>query len=146
MAFPLAALIPGVMEIGGKLIDRLFPDKVAQEKERQAAELALATMTREQDLAELSTSLSAILAEAQSEDPWTSRARPSFLYVVYLFILASLPLGVLFVYSPDIADRYIIGVQKWLEAIPEALWTLFGVGYLGYSAARTFDKKLAIKK
>jgi len=143
---PLAALIPPVLEIGGKLIDRLFPDKVAQEKERAAAELALAKMTRELDLAELSTSLSAIMAEAQSSDPWTSRARPSFLYVIYVVILFAFPLGGLYVYSPEIADRFIDGFQRWLGAVPDALWGLFGVGYLGYSAARTYDKKITFNK
>jgi len=34
-------------------------------------------------------SLSAIMAEANSHDPWTSRARPTFLYVIYGVILLS---------------------------------------------------------
>jgi len=35
----------------------------------------------------MQVSLSAILAEANSADPWTSRARPTFLYVIYGIIL-----------------------------------------------------------
>ncbi|MCA3070912.1 MAG: hypothetical protein ING77_18620 [Rhodocyclaceae bacterium] len=34
-------------------------------------------------------SLSAILAEVASGDPWTSRARPTFLHVIYGVILLS---------------------------------------------------------
>jgi hypothetical protein len=35
------------------------------------------------------------LAEAQSADPWTSRARPNFLYVMYILLPTALPTGVL---------------------------------------------------
>jgi hypothetical protein len=31
--------------------------------------------------------MAAVLAEAESPDPWTSRARPSFLYVMYVLLL-----------------------------------------------------------
>lgn len=37
--------------------------------------------------------MKAIIAEAQSRDPWTSRARPSFMYVMYVLILFSIPRG-----------------------------------------------------
>ncbi len=33
------------------------------------------------------TRMTAIVAEANSADPWTSRARPSFLYVMYALLL-----------------------------------------------------------
>ena len=39
--------------------------------------------------------LSAIVTEARSPDPWTSRARPSFLYVMYVMLLWAIPMGVL---------------------------------------------------
>ena len=31
-------------------------------------------------------------------------------------------------------------LNKLLGAVPESLWWLFGVGYLGYTGARSFDK------
>jgi Holin of 3TMs, for gene-transfer release len=136
----LLAAIPGLLKIGEALIDRLFPDKIAQERERAAAQQALLSMTREADLAELQVSLSAILAEAESSDPWTSRARPSFLYVMYLFILAAIPMGVVYVFRPEVAQGVADGVTAWLAAIPEPMWWLFGAGYLGYSGARSLDK------
>ena len=49
--------------------------------------------------------LSAIIAEAQSADPWTSCARPSFLYVVHILLLWSIPMGVLTVFAPERAAR-----------------------------------------
>ena len=82
----IPGLISGIFSIGEKIIDNLFPDKIAQERERAAAQQALIMMTRTADLAELQTTLSAILAEAQSADPWTSRARPTFLYTIYIFM------------------------------------------------------------
>lgn len=134
------AAVEGILKIGESLIDRLFPDKVAQEKERAAAQMALIQMTRSADLAELQTSLSAILSEAQSSDPWTSRARPSFLYVMYVFILMAMPMGVIYVFKPEVAQGVADGVTAWLAAIPEPMWWLFGAGYLGYSGARSLDK------
>ena len=61
---------------------------------RDKAKLELLQLQGTQELAEINARLSAIVAEANSQDPWTSRARPSFLYVVYLMLLArNLPLG-----------------------------------------------------
>ena len=79
----LAALAPGLIEAGGRLLDRLIPDPT----EREQAKLLLFQAEGQQALAEMQTSLSAILAEAGSADPWTSRARPTFLYVIYGVIL-----------------------------------------------------------
>ena len=44
-----------------------------------AAKIELIKLDGSQELEGLQARLSAILAEAQSPDPWTSRARPSFL-------------------------------------------------------------------
>lgn len=133
MAFdPLTA----AMDLGGKLIDRFLPDPEAAAK----AKLELATLAQKGELKELETSMSAILAEANSSDPWTSRARPSFMYVMYVMILAALPMGVLTVFNPDAAHAIALGMKEWLAAIPESLWGLFGAGYLGYSASRSYDK------
>jgi len=129
-----------IFEFGGKLVDRLFPDKISQEKERSAAQLALAQMVQSGEMEELKVSLSAILAEAQSSDPWTSRARPSFMYVIYLMILAGIPMGFLAAFRPEIASQVSAGMQAWLAAIPDSLWALFGAGYLGYTAVRGYEK------
>ena len=139
MANPI--LIKGVFDIGKTLISRIFPDK----KEQAEAELKMLLASEEADLKELETRLSAILAEANSKDPWTSRARPSFLYVVYVFILSAIPMGFISAYNPELASSVAAGAQAWLNAIPGELYTLFGAGYLGYSYNRTQDKKLFSK-
>lgn len=129
------------LDIGGKLIDRLWPDPT----ERAKAKQELARMQMDGDLRELEIRMSAIIAEAKSADPWTSRARPSFLYVMYVMILAAIPMGVLSVFSPQTAATIAEGMRSWLAAVPDTLWAVFGVGYTGYTAARSIWDKKQIK-
>jgi hypothetical protein len=130
-------LLSGIFEIGKGLIDKLLPDPEAKAK----AQLDLLVMQQNGELKELETRMSAILAEANSPDPWTSRARPSFLYVIYVMVLMAIPMGVLSAFRPDMAGAIAAGMQAWLAAIPEDLYVLFGVGYVGYAGARTFEKR-----
>ena len=125
-----------VFDFGSKVIDKLFPDKTEAEK----LKLELLRQQQAGEFKELETRFSAIVAEAQSPDPWTSRARPSFMYVMYALLLASLPMGVMFAVNPETAVAVTDGFGRWLQALPEELWWLFGAGYLGYSGARTFEK------
>ena len=125
-----------VFTLGGKIIDKLFPDKTEAEK----LKLALLQQQQAGEFKDLEMRFSAIVAEANSQDPWTSRARPSFMYVMYALLLAALPMGVLFAFQPDTAQAVTDGVGRWLNALSEELWWLFGAGYLGYSGARTFEK------
>lgn len=85
--------------------------------------------------------LSVMLAEAASQDKWTSRGRPMFLYVMYVFMLWALPMGVVSFFKPEAAIQVAAGTKAWLAAIPNDMWWLFGAGYLGYTTARTWDKK-----
>ncbi len=133
----MTPLVLPLIGVAKELITRFIPDKAQQAQ----AEQELAVMQQNGDLQAMATSMSAILAEAQSEDKWTSRARPSFLYVVYIIILSALPMGVLHAFNPELAASIGEGFRLWLAAIPEPMWTLFGVGYLGYAGARSWDKR-----
>jgi hypothetical protein len=62
------------------IIDKIIPNK----KARDRSKLDLPKLEDSQELEEVRVQMSAILAEAQSVDPWTSRARASFFYVMYL--------------------------------------------------------------
>ena len=77
------SLIDGIIGPIAGLIDKIIPDP----KARDAAKLELVKLQGSQDMDKLHTQLSAVIAEAQSPDPWTSRARPSFLYVMYALLL-----------------------------------------------------------
>jgi hypothetical protein len=138
---PIASVVTGVAKPLFDLIDNLF----TSDEERENAKLALMTQQGQQKLAETAQQMSAILAEAQSADPWTSRARPSFLYVMYVLVLTSLPMGCLFAFKPEVANAIAVGFGQWLNAIPESMWALFGAGYLGYTGARTWEKGKGLK-
>ena len=118
------------------IIDKVIPDKAARER----AKLELLQLQGSQELKRMEASLSAILAEAQSPDPWTSRARPAFLYVMYALILWALPMGILAAFDAEAASAVGRGMTAYLSALPDALYALFGTGYLGYTAARQWGK------
>ncbi|ASJ90866.1 holin family protein [Porphyrobacter sp. CACIAM 03H1] len=118
------------------IIDKIIPDKEARAK----AKLELIALEGTQEMKMIEAQLLAIVAEANSKDPWTSRARPSFLYVMYILLLASLPMGVLSAFDPAAAREIAAGMNAYLAGLPEPLYALFGTGYLGYTAARQWGK------
>ena len=137
----MISLLTQLLPVVGDVLDRVIPDP----KAREAAKLQLIQQAQEGKFKEVEQQLSAIVAEAQSKDPWTSRARPTFLYVVYLLILMSIPMALVHAFNPDLSLRLIEGFNGWLSAIPESIITLFGVGYLGYTGARSYDKFKRLK-
>lgn len=124
------------------IIDKIIPDKEARAK----AKLELIKLEGTQEMQLIEAQLQAIVAEAQSQDPWTSRARPSFLYVMYALILFSVPMGVIAAFDPIAAHAIGEGMTAYLGALPEALYALFGTGYLGYTAARQWGKVKGVDK
>ena len=73
-------------------------------------------------------------------DRGTSRARPTFLYVMYAMMLWAFPLGLTAAFSPQTARAMTTAMTDYLEALPEALYTLFGTCYLGYATLRQWGK------
>ena len=118
------------------IIDKIIPDKEARAK----AKLELMKLEGTQEMSLIEARLQAIVAEANSQDPWTSRARPSFMYVMYLMILWALPMGILAAFNPGAAKDIAAGMNAYLNGLPEPLYALFGTGYLGYTAARQWGK------
>lgn len=133
--------ISSIFSIGGKIIDKLFPDP----EQKAKAQLELLAMQQSGELEGVKVQLSAIIAEAQSADPWTSRARPSFLYVVYILLLSAIPMGVLTVFNPGAALDLTTGFKAWLGAIPDSILTLFGTVMTGYVIGRSWEKTKGIK-
>ena len=84
--------------------------------------------------------MSVMLAEASSSDKWTSRARPSFLYVVYIMLLAGIPMGIVSAWSPTTAVDIATGFKAWLAAIPDSLYLMFGTVMTGYGIQRSWEK------
>ncbi|MDG5489028.1 holin family protein [Sphingomonas sp. BGYR3] len=124
------------------LIDKIIPDP----KARDAAKLELLKLEAAHELEGVRTQLSAIIAEAQSTDPWTSRARPSFLYVMYAILLFSIPMGLLGAVRPEMALGIAAAMNAYLNGLPEPLYALFATGYLGYTAARQWGKARGVDR
>lgn len=130
------ALIENIIGPIAGLIDKIIPDP----KARDAAKLELIKLQGSLEMESLRTQLLAVLAEAQSPDPWTSRARPSFLYVMYAMILWAIPMGLIAAVRPETAAQIASGMNAYLTGLPEPLYALFGTGYLGYTFARQWGK------
>ena len=130
------SLIAGIIGPVAALIDKIIPDPEARDR----AKLELLKAEGSQEMRAVEARVSAIIAEARSADPWTSRARPSFLYVMYALLLWSIPMGLIAAVNPGMAQGIGQGMTVYLAGIPEELYALFGTGYLGYTAARAWGK------
>src|SRR3546814_939145 len=82
-------LIAGIIGPVANLIDKIIPDPEARDR----AKLELLKVQGSQEMQAVEARMSAIVAEARSLHPWTSRDRPSFLYVMHALLLWSIPMG-----------------------------------------------------
>jgi hypothetical protein len=98
----------------------------ANAKEIQLKQIELEERAQDELTAEVNAASQNIRAEASSGDKFTSRARPSFLYVMLAILAAN------YVLFP------LIG--KAALTFPDALFWLFGSCMLGYTGARTWEK------
>jgi hypothetical protein len=130
------AILDAIIGPVAGLIDKIIPDPQA----REAAKLELLRMEGTQELERIKAQMAGVLAEAGSSDPWTSRARPSFLYVMYALLLWSIPMGLIAAIRPATAEAIAKGMNAYLAGLPEPLYALFGTGYLGYTVAREWGK------
>ncbi|HYL64443.1 MAG TPA: 3TM-type holin [Candidatus Methylomirabilis sp.] len=96
------------------------------QKEIQLAQIALEAKAQDTLARETEAASANIRAEAASGDKFTSRARPSFVYVM---------LGIL-------SANYVVFplAGKTALVFPDALFWLFGSCMLGYTGARTWEK------
>ena len=129
--------------IFGKVLDKVIPDPA----QKAQAAIEMERLKQSGEFKELDSAMQAILAEANSQDPWTSRARPSFMYVSYFILLALvIAAPIIGVFKPAEMKAFFENVKFGFEAVPEALWWTFSAGYLGYTTARTYEKKVGAAK
>lgn len=131
------AITDGIIGPVAGLLDTIIADPGA----RDAAKLELVKPGNAEALDRLRAQVAAA-EEARSADPWTSRARPSFLYVMYALLLWSIPMGLIAAAEPAMARDIAGGMSAYLAGIPEPLYALFGTGYLGYTVARQWGKAI----
>lgn len=138
----ISEVVAGMAGPAFELIDNLF----TSDEEREQKKLEFLQLQQSGKLKGMEQKMSVLLAEAQSKDPWTSRARPSFLYVFYILLLMGIPMGFLSFFKPEAAQAVAAGFQAWLSAIPEEAWTAFWICFTGYTGARTFEKSRGVAK
>ena len=64
------AILEAIVGPVSKLLDKIIPDPEARDR----AKLELIKLQGDQEMAAIGVQMQAIIAEAQSSDPWTSRA------------------------------------------------------------------------
>ena len=125
-----------ILGIGSKIIDKVIPDP----QRKAEAKFKLAELHQQGEFKGDELRYEAITSEAKSDDKWTSRARPSFMYVIYILMLSSIPFSIYFAFDPSNAKLVVEGFKLWLSAIPNEMLALFGTGYVGYGVMRSVDK------
>ena len=103
------SILEAVIGPVSKLLDKIIPDPQARDR----AKLELLKLQGDQEMATIGVQMQAIIAEAQSPDPWTSRARPSFLYMMYALILWSIPMGLIAAADPQMAKLSSMTTIFW---------------------------------
>ncbi len=106
---------------------KLNPEIQAQlTKEIEDHKFELAKIDAELEEKLQDTAAANIQSEEKSGDKYTSRARPTFMYICELLILWNYAIVPLFKSHP--------------VELPEPLFWLFGSAILGYTGARTWEK------
>src|SRR3546814_13282080 len=123
------SIIEGLIGPIARLIDKIIPDPEARDR----AKLELLKLEGSQEMEAIRTRMTAIVAESNSADPWTSRARPSFLYVMYALLLWALPMGLIAAARPDMAKGIDEGMNAYPSGLTDPLYATFGTGVLGYT-------------
>jgi len=138
-------MITDILNIAGfakSIIDKFFPDKTEVLK----AQAEIDKLAANGELATIAGQYKLLETEAASKDKWTSRGRPSVIYVTLFFIVLAIPFGVFYARYPVIAEKIITGMQLWFRAIPNILYECMG-GIIGlYSLCRTYEKVKGVSK
>jgi hypothetical protein len=125
-------------DIREAIVGKEMTPELAMQLQAKAMDLELAATNAQMEM---------ITAEAKSSDPWTSRARPSFNYVFYLILLTCGILAPLVgVFYPTQMALFFDNMSKGFRAIPSDLYTLFGVGYVGYVGGRSWEKTKGVAR
>lgn len=112
---------------------RIPPDQMSELKQamlQHEAEMARLEVEERKDARDL------IRQEGASDDPWIRRARPTFLWLIYLVIFWNfIVLGTI--------EYWRTGAALAQPPInfPDELYMLFGSAFLGYTGFRSWDKK-----
>ena len=113
--------VTAVLEVGGKLIDRLWPDPA----QRDQAKLAMLEMAQKGELAEFTQRAEIIKAEAASES-WLAQSWRPILMLTFGGLIVARWFGWA---APDLSEAEYI-----------KLWSIVELGLGGYVIGRTAEK------
>lgn len=151
MALPIPivdAAIDLVRDVGGKLIDRLWPDKVAQEKERAQAEFELFKLTQVERMTDKANELALAVAqievnkeEAKSASIFVSGWRPFIGWIcgcsfAYAFLIGPI--------VTQLSTAYGYNFPLPPVDMGNMLYVLGGM--LGLGGLRTYEKVQGVTK
>lgn len=119
--------ITGILNIGGRLIDKLFPDKTkaAQAKAR------LFELQQQGELQEMGFMVKGLLAELQGN--WLQRSWRPILMLAFTYIIVHN-----YVFVP------VLGLTA--AEIPPDMWSLLKIGVGGYVMGRSAEKGIQVWK
>jgi len=131
-----------VIGSAGKVLDNLFTSDDEKEKNKivlTQISLAAAQAQREMEidldkayLNDMQNLRKQITVEIQSQDPFVRRARPTFNYIFYIVLIFN------YIFLP--IYQLVTGNEVSPVVLPTELWTVFGVGFIGYGYLRTVEK------
>ena len=114
-------LIGPLLEIGGKLIDKLIPDPGARDKAR----LELFNMAQAGELQDLGIRANIITTEAQSES-WLTRSWRPITMLTFVALVVAHWLGFT---APNISEEQVLGLLDIVQ-----------IGLGGYVVGRSLEK------
>ena len=119
-------------DIREAIVGKEITPELQVQLQQKAMDLELATVNAQMEM---------ITAEAKSSDPWTSRARPMFMYIFYsILVVCGIVAPLVGIFFPAEMGLFFSNMALGFKAIPADLYALFGAGYLGYTGFRTFEK------
>lgn len=130
----IAALIPAITGVIGKVVDKAIPDKT--EANRLKAELSAQLI--QLDSKELEAAQAIIVAEARGESAVQRNWRPHLMYLIMFLLVFN---GVVVPIGNVMFSVQIPVLEAW-KAIPEQMWTLLTWGLGGYIAGRSGEKMI----
>jgi hypothetical protein len=123
--------LTAILDIGGKVIDRLFPDPA----QKAAAQLELFKLQQQGELTQIAGQLEINKAEAASSSAFTSSWRPAIGWVCALALFFQ------YIARPLLMWVGLVTGHQWppLPGIDDNLWQLM-LGMLGLGGLRTYEK------
>ena len=126
------ALAGPIVDVIGKVLDKLIPDADARDK----AKAEIMDQLMKNDAALTTAARDTIIAEAQGESWMQRNWRPCLMFTIMGLLIWN---GMFLPLLSAAIGVDLVKLQAW-EAIPAAMWSLLQIGVGGYVIGRTGEK------